>query len=391
MRELAQRDYYEVLGVSRDASPEEIKKAYRRLARQLHPDVNKDDPQAAEKFKEVAEAYRVLSDPEARAKYDRFGHAAFEQAQTGPGGAEGGGFGPFGAGGFGGFEDLEEIFDMFFGGGRRQAAREAPRRGADLRYDLELSLEEAAFGTTVTVEVPRWEICPDCRGDGAEPGTPIRPCVQCGGTGELRQVRNTPLGRFVNVQPCPRCGGQGRRPETPCHTCRGHGRVHRIRKLEGIRIPPGVDDGTRVRVPGEGEAGERGAPPGDLYLFISVKKHPFFEREGDDLHCEVPISFVQAALGDELEVPSLDGKRLTLRIPEGTQTGTVFRLRGEGVPRVRGQGRGDLLVRVKVVTPSRLTPRQRELLQEFARAGSEDGGVKSFFSRFKASGQRAGS
>lgn len=363
---MAKRDYYEVLGVARDADEQEIKKAYRRLARQYHPDVNKDDPDAEAKFKEISEAYQVLSDPQARAQYDRFGHAAFEQG----GGAGAGGADPFGGfGGFGGFEGFDDIFDVFFGGGTGRRRPSGPRRGADLRYDLELDFKEAAFGVETEITVPRMETCDHCHGNRAEPGTPIRDCPQCGGSGEVRQVRQTAFGRFINVQPCGRCRGEGKVIETPCRACRGAGTVHRERRIK-VKIPAGVDDGYRVRLSGEGEAGERGGSPGDLYVFISVRPHEFFRRERSDVHCEVPISFVQAALGDEIEVPTLEGKT-TLKIPEGTQGGTRFRLRGLGIPDPRGYGRGDQYVTVRVVTPTRLTAKQRELLREFARAGGE--------------------
>lgn len=372
----AKRDYYEVLGVGKDATEQEIKKAYRRLARQFHPDVNKDDPDAEAKFKEVSEAYQVLSDPEARARYDQYGHAAFDRTAGG-----GGGFDPFGAGGFGGgFGGFEDIFDMFFGGERRRPA--GPRQGADLRYDMEISFEEAAFGVETEIEIPRTEVCPHCRGNQAEPGTPIRPCPQCGGTGELRQARETPFGRFVNVQPCGRCRGEGKVVETPCKECRGAGAVHRRRKIK-VKIPAGVDDGFRVRLAGEGEAGERGGPPGDLYVFISVRPHEIFTRHGNDIACEIPISFTQAALGDEIEVPTLSG-RAKLKVPEGTQSGTRFRLRGHGVQDARGYGKGDQYVTVRVVTPTRLSARQRELLKEFAAAGGESvDPAKGFFDRVK--------
>ncbi|BAF59060.1 DnaJ-class molecular chaperone [Pelotomaculum thermopropionicum SI] len=376
---MAKRDYYEVLGVSRNASAEEIKKAYRRLARQYHPDANPDDKDAEAKFKEISEAYMVLSDPEKRANYDRFGHA----------GVNGQGFGGFeGFGGFGGFADfggLGDIFDMFFGsGGRRRAG---PERGADIRMELELTLNEAAFGLEREIKVPRVEICGTCGGSGAAAGTKPRTCPACGGTGQVQYAQSTPFGRIVQSRTCDRCRGAGQFIEKPCPTCRGTGQVRRTRSIK-VKVPPGVDSGSRLRLAGEGEAGTRGGPPGDLYVYIQVKPHPVFARDGDDIICEVPVSFVQAALGDELEVPTLEGST-RLRIPEGTQTGTVFRLRGKGVPRLDGFGRGDQHVRIKVVTPTKLSEKQKALLREFARLDGESrhgfgsGGEKSFFEKMK--------
>jgi len=358
------RDYYEVLGVSRDADEAEIKKAYRRLALQYHPDRNKDDPNAAEKFKEINEAYEVLSDPEKRAQYDQFGHAAFG------GGAEG--FGGFESP-FGGFGDLGDIFDAMFGGAFGGGARRhtGPQPGADLRLNLEITLEEAATGVEKEIEVPRTEECPHCRGVGAEPGTQPRICPTCMGTGQVRTVQTTILGRFETVRTCGQCQGQGRIIDKPCRECRGRGRVRRVRRIT-VKVPAGVDTGHRLRMAREGEAGERGGPPGDLYVYIHVKPHRLFKRQDDDLILEMPISFVQAALGDTIEVPTLDGKA-RLEIPEGTQPGTVFRLRGKGMPRLKGHGKGDLHVQVRVEIPARLTARQKEILQEFARTLEKGG------------------
>jgi len=347
------RDYYEVLGVSRTASQEEIKKAFRRLARQYHPDVNKD-PGAEEIFKEINEAYEVLSDPEKRARYDRFGHAGINGT---------GGFPDFSGFGFGG---LDEIFEDFFGFGMgTRRARQRPRRGADLRYDLTIEFEEAVFGCEKELEVPRDEICPHCRGTGAEPGTqPVR-CPQCHGTGEVRRVQQTILGSFVSVTTCPRCGGTGEVVNTPCTHCRGR-KVVRVTRRISVKIPPGVDDGTRIRLAGEGEPGEYGGPPGNLYVVLNVKPHPYFRRQNNDIILELGINVAQAALGDEVEVPTLDGP-VKLSIPPGTQTGQVFRLRGKGVPYLRRNGRGDQLVIINVQIPTRLTERQRELFLELSK------------------------
>lgn len=372
---MSKRDYYEVLGVAKTASEDELKKAYRKLARKYHPDVNRDNPkEAEEKFKEVNEAYEILSNAERRAQYDQFGHAAFDAANGG------GGFGGAGAGGF------SDIFDMFFGqagfgfGGGRQAG---PERGADLRYDMEISFEDAAFGLETEIQVPRTEDCSTCQGSGAAPGTHPETCPECRGTGQVQVTQNTPFGRMVNVRSCERCRGEGKIVKTPCKECNGRGKVRVKRKIK-IKVPGGVDNGSRLRVAHEGEAGQRGGPPGDLYVYLFVKQHKLFTREGNDVVCEVPINFVQAALGDEIEVPTLDG-RVKLKVPEGTQTGTVFRIKDKGIPHLRGHGRGDQHVRVKIVTPKKLTDRQKELLQEFAKAGGVEptSEEKGFFKKFK--------
>ncbi|HET7559631.1 MAG TPA: molecular chaperone DnaJ, partial [Limnochordia bacterium] len=290
---------------------------------------------------------------------------------------------PFGGFGAGGFEDIFDAFGDLFGGGRGR--RTGPARGADLRYDLELDFKEAVFGVEKSLRVPRTEVCDHCHGNQAEPGTPIKSCQQCNGTGELRQVRQTPLGRFVNVSACPRCRGEGKTYETACRECNGRGVVQRTRTLD-VKIPAGVDDGARVRIAGGGEAGERGGPTGDLYVFLRVRPHEIFSRDGNDLTCEVPISFTQAALGAEIDVPTLEGKG-SLKIPEGTQTGTQFRLRSQGVPSVRGFGRGDLRVRVKVVTPTRLSAEQRELLRQLGGGAEPETpgreGEKGLFDRMR--------
>lgn len=360
---MAKRDYYEVLGVTKDASPEDIKKAYRKLARQYHPDVN-PDKDAEEKFKEVRQAFDVLSDPEKRAQYDQYGHAAEE--------GFGNGFGGFGGfnqgGGFSGF-GFEDIFDSFFGGNTRGRRQAGPQRGNDLRYDLEISLEEAVNGLETTIAVPRVEQCETCGGSGAKPGTGAETCSRCQGTGQEQVVRNTAFGRFVSVKTCDACRGEGKIVRDPCPACHGRGRVQKERKIE-IKIPAGVDTGARLRVAGEGEGGLRGGPPGDLYVLIHVKPHKFFKRNGDDIYTEVSISFVQAALGTELEVQTLDGKA-RLKVPEGTQPGTNFRLRGKGVPHLRGHGRGDQHVIVNVDIPRKLSAKQKDILREYAHVSGE--------------------
>jgi molecular chaperone DnaJ len=366
---LSKRDYYEVLGVDKNSSEDEIKKAYRKLARKFHPDVNKDDPSAEGKFKEATEAYEVLADKEKRARYDQFGHAD-------PGAGFGGGNG--GSGDFGGFGD---IFDMFFGGGGGR--QRGPRRGNDLQYNLQIEFEDAAKGIDKEIEIPKTEECPTCHGSGAKPGTHPQTCTACKGTGSQERVINTPLGRMVNRSTCQVCGGNGKIIKDPCVKCHGDGKI-KVRKKINVKIPAGVDTGNQIRVSGAGEAGEKGAPPGDLYIVVYVKEHRFFERDGDDIFCRVPISFVQAALGDEIEVDTLDGK-VKLRIPEGTQTGTSFRLRGKGMPRVNTAHKGDQHVRVIIYTPTELNDKQRDLLRQLG----EELGVnpneqqRSFFEKVK--------
>ena len=345
------RDYYAILGVSRDASDDEIKKAFRRLAKQYHPDANSGDDGMAEKFKEIGEAYQVLSDPEKRQVYDRFGHNAPQ-----------GGFGDFSGGGFGGFAD---IMEEFFGFGSRTAARRGPQPGAHLKYNLTISFEEAVFGADKELDIPRLETCPTCHGSGAEPGTtPIR-CPQCHGTGEARRVQQSIFGSFVNVATCPRCEGEGEVVSTPCSNCRAQKRVQINRKIS-INIPPGVDDGMQIRLTGEGEAGMRGGPSGNLYVVVNIKKHPLFRREGNDLLLDQQINFIQAALGDEIEVPTLEGKT-KLTIPPGTQFGKYFRIKEQGVPQLRRNGRGDLIVTIHVVVPTEMNEKQKSLLRELAR------------------------
>jgi molecular chaperone DnaJ len=346
---MAKRDFYEVLGVPRDADPNTIKSAYRKLARQYHPDVNKS-AEASERLKEINEAYEVLSDADKRQAYDRFGHAATQ-----------GGFG--GAGSYGGFGGFGDIFEEFFGGfGGARTAPRGPARGTDLRYDIDITFEEAVFGSEKEIEVPRLETCPQCQGTGAEPGTkPIR-CPQCNGTGEVRRAQQTILGQFVSVTTCPRCNGEREIVTSPCTVCHGEKRVHQIRRLS-VTIPAGVDDGMRIRLSAEGEAGERGGPPGSLFVVLHVKPHPLFRRQESDILLEYPVSIIQAALGAEVKVPTLDGVA-ALTIPAGTQHGTMFKLRGKGAPSLRGGRRGDQLVTVRIVVPDKLNERQRKLLQE---------------------------
>ena len=364
---MSKRDYYEVLGVPRSATEDDIKKAYRKLARKYHPDVNKDNPEAAEKFKEVNEANAVLSDAEKRGKYDQFGHGAFEGASAGAGG-----FGGFGGGG------VEDIFDMFFGGARggggfntRRAS--GPERGSDLRLDLEIAFEEAVFGVEKEVKIKRNESCDTCNGSGATPGSQTETCSECGGSGQVKVVQNSMFGRMVNVRPCPRCNGEGKIIKDPCKSCQGSGKLRKTATIK-VKVPAGVDEGTRLRVSGAGDAGTRGAQSGDLYVYLSIKPHKLFTREGQTVFCEIPISIIQATLGADIDVPTLDGKT-TFKIPEGTQPNTTFRLKGKGVPRLQGASggpRGDQLVKVKVVVPKTLTDKQKDLLKAFADATGEN-------------------
>lgn len=371
---MAKRDYYDVLGLSRDASDDDIKKAYRKLAIKFHPDKNPGDKSAEEKFKEVGEAYEALSDPQRRAAYDEYGHAAFDPRMRA---GRGGGFhDPFeifrqAFGGTGG------IFDDLFGGGRSDPT--GPQRGADLRYDLELTFEEAARGCEKEISVTKLDQCDTCHGTGRTSESKVKTCSTCGGRGQVVTAR----GIFSIAQTCPRCEGAGRMIENPCRQCRGTGRRERSSRIK-LKIPAGVDTGSRLRSSGNGEAGARGGPPGDLYVVLHVKEHEIFAREGDDLICEVPISFVQAALGADIQVPTLEGTA-DIKIPSGTQTGTVFRLKGKGIKNVQGYGWGDLHVRVTVEVPTRLNAEQRARLQEFADSCDRDVNPKSqsFFEKAK--------
>ncbi|MGE6751997.1 MULTISPECIES: molecular chaperone DnaJ [Rossellomorea] len=369
---MSKRDYYEVLGVGKDASKDEMKKAYRKLSKKYHPDINKE-ADADEKFKEISEAYEVLSDDQKRAQYDRFGHT--DPNQGFGGGAD------FGGGGFGGFED---IFNTFFGGGGgRRRDPNAPRQGADLQYTMSLTFEEAVFGKDTEIEIPREEECDTCHGSGAKPGTKVNTCSHCNGSGQLNVEQNTPFGRIVNRRVCHYCNGTGKQIKEKCSTCGGAGKVQKRRKIS-VKIPAGIDDGQQLRVTGQGEPGINGGPAGDLYVVFHVRSHDFFERNGDDIYCEMPVTFAQAALGDEIEVPTLHGK-VKLKVPAGTQTSTRFRLKGKGVPNVRGYGTGDQHVQVKVVTPSKLTDKQKQLLREFADISGQvpDEQHESFFDKVK--------
>jgi len=357
---MAKRDYYEVLGLNRDAPEEDIKKAYRKLAMKWHPDRNPDNPRAEERFKEAKEAYEILSDGSKRAAYDQFGHAGVDSSA-----AAGAGFGA-GAAGFGNFADaFGDIFSDIFGGGR---TRSNVFRGADLRYNLEISLEEAARGTETRIRIPAMESCGTCHGSGAKPGTSPTACPTCQGHGQVRMQQ----GFFSIQQTCPRCHGSGKIVASPCQTCGGAGRVKQHKTLS-VKIPAGVDEGDRIRLSGEGEAGMNGGPPGDLYVVIHIRPHSVFQRDHNDLHCEMPISITAAALGGEIEIPTLDGYA-KIKVPSGTQTAQMFRLRGKGIKGVRSAGHGDLICHVMVETPVNLTPRQRELLMELEAINQKDAG-----------------
>ena len=379
---MSKRDYYEVLGVNRNASEADLKKAYRRAAQKHHPDRNPDDRESEGKFKECKEAYEVLSDSRKRAAYDQFGHAGVDPSMGG------GGYGAAGAGAS--FSDIfGDVFGDIFGGGRGGAGGQRVYRGSDLRYNLELSLEDAVAGTSVKIRVPTQVTCNECGGSGARKGSSPTTCSTCGGHGQVRMQQ----GFFSLQQTCPRCHGKGTMISDPCPKCHGQGRVEERRTLS-VKVPAGVDTGDRIRLAGEGEAGESGGPPGDLYVQIQVKQHPIFVRDENNLYCEVPIGFVTAALGGELEVPTLTG-RVSLKIPPETQTGRMFRVRGKGVKPVRGGPVGDLICKVRVETPVNLSRKQKEILQAFAGEMDEGGsrhspqthswldGVKKFFDSMK--------
>jgi molecular chaperone DnaJ len=374
---MAQRDFYEVLGVARGASEDEVKKAYRKLAKELHPDRNTADPDAETKFKEVNAAYDVLRDADKRAAYDRFGHAAFEGGGPRPGGGAGPGAADFASA----FSDVfDDLFGEFTGQRRGQNGGARGRmRGSDLRYNLSITLEEAFAGKQTTITVPGSVACGACEGTGSEGAAQPQTCPTCQGMGKVRAQQ----GFFTIERGCPTCAGRGQIVKNPCKTCQGAGRVRKERQLQ-VQIPMGVEDGTRIRLAGEGEAGVRGGPPGDLYIFIEIAPHRIFTREGLDLHCRIPVPMTTAALGGEIDAPTLDGGRTRVKIPAGAQSGKQLRLRGKGMPQLRGGRYGDLYLELQVETPVNLTARQRELLAEFEKAGADNSpGAKDFFGKVK--------
>ena len=383
------KDLYEILGVNKNATDDELKKAYKKLAKKYHPDLNPDDKKGAEqKMKEVNVAYDILKDPQKRAQYDQFGFAAFQGGGGGNGSAGGGfDFGDIFGGGAGGFGfDMGDIFnDLFGGGGRRQRQqRTGPERGADLRYDLSVNFEEAAFGTKKVIKVPKMEECEECGGTGAAKGTSPETCPDCHGTGMRQTVTRTPFGTIANSRPCERCHGTGKFVKNPCSHCHGEGKVRVEREVQ-VTIPRGVDTGNRLRIANAGQPGTRGGESGDLYVYIRVKAHPIFSREDNDVYCEIPITFVQAALGASVEAPTIDGK-IELKIPEGTQSGAVLKVKNKGIPHLRGEGRGDEFVKVKVLTPKNLNAKQKKLLRDFEDVGNDSKNhpeKKTFFDKLK--------
>ena len=367
---MSKADFYEMLGVTRECDDGALKSAFRKLAMKYHPDRNPGDADAEHKFKEINQAYEILKDPQKRAAYDRFGHAAFEQGMGGGGGGFGGG----------GFSDIfEDLFGEMMGGGRRRSSG-GRERGADMRYNMEITLEEAFTGKTAQIRVPSSITCTDCSGSGAKPGTSPVTCAMCSGSGRVRASQ----GFFSIERTCPQCQGRGQTIKDPCPKCAGQGRVTEERSLS-VNIPSGIEDGTRIRLAGEGEAGMRGGPSGDLYIFLSVKPHEFFQRDGADLYCKVPISMTTAALGGQFEVATLDGTQTRVKVPDGTQNGRQFRLKGKGMPILRQPQVGDLYIQVAVETPQNLSRRQRELLEEFEKLSSTENSPQSagFFSRMK--------
>lgn len=368
------RDYYEVLGVGRDVSADELKKVYRTLARKFHPDLHPDDPDAEAKFKEITEAYEVLSDPEKRQVYDQYGHEGLESGGMGPG--------------TGGFSDVSEILESIFGsfggfGGGRMNSANAPRAGRDIQASVTLDFMEAVNGKSQTIQVQRMESCPDCRGTGSAGGAESEICPNCQGRGNVKATQRTPFGMISSSKPCPTCGGKGKVIKNPCQKCRGVGRV-RVNKAATITIPAGIDDGQRLQVPGQGDVGVNGGPNGDLFVLINVRPHPLYTRDGFDIHCEIPITYAQAVLGDEIVVPTVDGN-VKYRIAEGTQNGTIFRLRGKGVKRPNRSDRGDQYVRVYIEVPKGLNKHQKELIQQLEASMESKNYAKreSFFSKLK--------
>ncbi len=374
---MAKRDYYEVLGVDRGADAATIKKGYRQKAKELHPDRNADNPNAEAQFKEANEAYEVLKDADKKAAYDRYGHAAFENGMGGGGGPRGGGPGDFGSA----FSDVfDDLFGDFMGGRGGGGRRSAAQRGNDLRYNLRINLEDAFSGMQKTVNVPTAVACGSCKGTGAEGGSEPQTCPTCSGMGKVRAQQ----GFFTVERTCPTCSGMGQTIKDPCTTCHGQGRVEKEKSLS-VNIPAGVETGTRIRLAGEGEAGMRGGPTGDLYIFIEVKDHALFEREGNNLYCRVPVSIATAALGGEIEVPTIDGGRSRVKVPEGSQSGRQMRLRGKGMPALRGGSLGDMFIELAVETPVKLTSRQREILKEFDQLSEENNPQgSSFFDTVKS-------
>lgn len=365
---MEKRDYYEVLNVTKDADLDDIKKAYRTLAKKYHPDLNPNDKEAEQHFKEINEAYEVLSNPDKRARYDRFGHAGVE-GQVGD---------------FTGFGDIfDDLFDIFGGGFTSSSRKPGPRKGSDTKYNITLDFKEAVFGVEKEIQVRKIDECKTCQGTGVKPGSSKDTCSKCNGSGEVKYTQNTPFGQFVRVATCDMCNGTGEIIKDKCVTCNGKGKVRRSSKMKAD-IPAGVNTGSIIVIRGEGDAGEKGGPPGDLYIYITVKEHDIFKREGNDIYCDVPISFTQAALGAEIEVPTLE-ENITYTIPEGTQTGTVFKLKNKGVQNVRGYGKGDFYFKVEIKVPKKLSEKERELLLEYAKVSSEchNQEKKGFFNKVK--------
>ncbi|MCK4808973.1 MAG: molecular chaperone DnaJ [Candidatus Aenigmarchaeota archaeon] len=378
---MTKKDYYETLGVSKDASPDEIKKAFRKLARKHHPDVNNGDKGSEAKFKEINEAFEILGNPQKRGQYDQFGDAAFSGSQGGFGGGQG-----FGSGSFEDiFSGFGDIFDIFSGGmGGRTRRKNGPQSGADLKYDLEISLEDSYNGLVTKIDVPHLETCSVCDGTGAKAGTEPKTCSACGGSGQVKHIRRTFMGQVVSIGVCDKCNGTGKIIDSPCPECDGGGRVRKERTIE-VKIPKGIDSENHLRVAGEGDAGVKGGPSGDLYIIIHVRPHEIFERYNNDIYCKTSISFSQAGLGDVIDVPTISGKKAKLKIPSGTQSHTVFRLKGQGMPDVHGRGAGDQMIKVVVKTPKTLDKKQKESLRMFSEASGEEihETGKGFFDKMK--------